>query len=307
MWFKGTKQQAVKRAQTLLGSLSSVTASGCAVSAVPGSVTSFGAAAQNGSPQAATGATFSCLSFLAMNCQQAGLPEKAWHQIGIRLIIALLLGVALSILFQVLLFLALPLVWIFLEYLSLQRRIFSRAEHFERDYPPFLIALASSVRTGLDPLDALLGTTALFPKNAVLSKEIEKSRQLVDGGAQEVEIINSFAATIRHPDLPLFRTAFILSRQQGTSLAECLHRLAKVTRQRQSFRRKIKAAVALQKLSAIGIGLCTIVIVIIQCLSNPAALETALSHPTGQRLLSLGMLLVLAGLFWVFNLARPRI
>ena len=182
-----------------------------------------------------------------------------------------------------------------------------RTLSFERDYPALLLSLASGVRTGLDPLAALCKTKELFAEDSEMKQQLEGLGRSIERGDSEEDAIRSFASDIPHPDLKLFRTAFILARKEGASLAECLQRLARVTRQRQSFRRKVKAAVAMQKLSAVGIGICTLVIAAIQASTNPAALQTALHDPVGSKVLMAAVLLVATGLAWMLLLTRSRL
>jgi len=189
----------------------------------------------------------------------------------------------------------------------LKQRAFRRAELFERDYTALLLSIASSIRTGLDPLSALLKAEELFKKKSQVSLELEKFRLQIEKGANTETALRSFARSIDHPDVQLFRTAFILSRREGASLATCLQRLARVTRQRQSFRRKVRSAVAMQKLSALGIAACTVVIGCIQWSANPKAIDLALTHALGGKLLACGAGLILFGLCWMFSLARKRI
>jgi len=194
-----------------------------------------------------------------------------------------------------------------LSYMLLRGLGFKRAEHFEKDYTAFLLSLASGVRTGLDPIVALTSSDKLFPSTSELGKELLKLKSSIEQGLSEEECIRRFASTINHPDTQLFRTAFILARKEGSSLSSCLQRLARVTRQRQSFRRKIRSAVAMQKLSAFGIAACTVVIGLIQFSANPQALSDAFAHPIGSKVMILGISLVCAGLFWMLNLAKSRI
>lgn len=65
------------------------------------------------------------------------------------IVIASLLLFILAVLSNRLLFPAviLPTVYVFI---NISRRAYKRVENFERDYPVFLLSLASSVRTGLD-------------------------------------------------------------------------------------------------------------------------------------------------------------
>lgn len=191
--------------------------------------------------------------------------------------------------------------------IAAQRAFFRRAEEFERDYPALLVALASSVRTGLDPLLALVSARELFASGSVLRGELDRVAEEIERGVPEDRVIGAFGAESGHPDVQLFRSAFLLARREGSSLGECLHRLAKVTRQRQSFRRKIRSAVAMQKLSAVGIGACAVFIGFFQSVTNPAGLALALEHPIGRSALIGGLGLMLAGLVWMFRLVKARI
>lgn len=193
------------------------------------------------------------------------------------------------------------------EYLLLLRKGFARAERFERDYTALLLSLSSAVRTGLDPISALLKSDGLFAEGSEVRKEIVRMRGVVDRGGTEQEAIRAFGATIAHPDLPLFRAALLLSRKEGSPISSCLRRLAKVTRQRQSFRRRVKAAVAMQKLSAIGIALCAAVIGAMQFVANPEGLRTAWQHHLGCASLSLGAVLMALGIAWMYLLTKGRL
>ena len=193
-----------------------------------------------------------------------------------------------------------------LEYLRLKRAVFRRAEEFESDYTALLISLASGVRTGLDPLVALGECAALFPENSPVRLEIEKLNEKISRGVCEQEAIQGFADTVDHPDLSLFRVSFLLARREGSSLGHCLQRLGRVTRQRQSFRRKVKAAVAMQKLSSLGIAGCGLAIAAFQLATNSQALIDALAHPAGQKILAGGVLLMVFGVLWMMQLTRAK-
>ena len=191
-------------------------------------------------------------------------------------------------------------------YLRLGGQVAIRRTNFEKDYTALLLSLASSVRTGLDPLVALIKCKDLFSPKSEVAKEIDGLNRNVESGKTEENCLQLFGATIPHADIQLFRTAFILSRKEGASLGMCLERLAKVTRQRQSFRRKVKSAVAMQKMSAFGIGACTVVIGLIQFMANPKGVRDALEHPIGFKLIVLGVGLVLFGIIWMMRMARAK-
>ena len=194
-----------------------------------------------------------------------------------------------------------------IEHIGMKRRIFKRAEGFERDYTAFLLSLASAIRTGLDPLVALVESYQLFPETSVLRQELLKVRAAVEAGMAEERIISEFASTIRHPDVAMFRSAFMMARREGSSLGVCLERLARVTRQRQSFRRKTRAAVAMQKLSAYCIGGCVVMVGFVQFAANPKGMMTVASHPVGSKALLLAACLVVGGLGWMMRMSRARL
>ncbi|MCO6430835.1 MAG: type II secretion system F family protein [Deltaproteobacteria bacterium] len=261
---------------------------------------------RSGASKAASGpAEGGLCSLYFSNVATAGLaPEAAIRLLTIAAIAtaAALIGAFISF-FTLLL---VPLPWILIA-LYLKARQYKRAEEFERDYPALLISLASSVRSGIDPSVALSEAGKLFLPLSEVSKAITTFKNDLEEGRPEEDAIGRFACEVRHPDIDLFRSALLISRKHGSSLGHCLHRLTKVTRARQSFRRKIRAAVAMQKLSAIGIAVSACAIGVIQYLSSPKAINLALQHPVGFKLMMMGIFLILFGIGWMMFMARSRI
>lgn len=239
--------------------------------------------------------------------QSAALTLEEGDKIKKRILIVALLLACVSLLLKTFLPLVLIALHLVIEKSVLESRSKKRVDSFDKDYTAFLLSLASGVKTGLDPLVALTTAGHLFTKDSEMQGCITKLNHSLERGKSEEEAIREFAADIAHPDLRLFRTAFVLARKEGSSLAECLQRLARVTRQRQSFRRKILSAVAMQKLSAFGIGGCAIVICIIQATGNPEAIQTAMEHPMGSKMLAAGAVLILTGIVWMLRMAKARL
>lgn len=189
----------------------------------------------------------------------------------------------------------------------IERRGQKRQMEFDRDYPALLMSLASGIKTGLDPLIALTQSAQLFQKSSIMCSELESINTALQEGLSEDSAIARFGSRVRHPDIRLFRMAFALARKEGASLSYCLQRLARVTRQRQSFRRKTRGAVAMQKLSAFGIAGCTLLIGAIQGVTNRGAFVEAFMHPIGRVLLILGLVLVGVGIIWMLRMAKIRV
>ena len=137
----------------------------------------------------------------------------------------------------------------------------------------------------------------------MIHRSIANVKVLIEKGVSEEKAIGEFASDIQHPDLILFKQAFYLARTQGSSISGCLERIAKVVRSRQSFRRRIKAALAMQKLSAIGILFAVITILIIQVFTNSDALFMAWDNPVGKHALVFATLMVVGGMVWIVKLS----
>ncbi len=232
---------------------------------------------------------------------QARLPIST-----VRLWIALALagGVGVLVLAGVwacMLFLALALV---VAWLRLWRLAKANCRAIDRDLPALLTAIASSARAGIDPLSALLSAREYLHHESPLLHEVEKIRSGLSGECDEESLLGSFLMLYPSQEGELFKRCLIISRRHGSSLAEPLHRITKVVRQRQSFRRKIKAALAMHRMSAIGIALCATVMAGLQIAMNPGAVHIAVYHPMGGKLLIAGVSLIVAGVVWMMMMGR---
>lgn len=234
--------------------------------------------------------------------------SKEEHGQATRVVLAICL---LVVLLEGTFFQSFYLLMVFLSF-AMARRVHrkkTQLEHFrkfESEFPAFLLSLSSAVKTGLDPLAALEQSETLFPQKSVMRSELGKIRGSLEQGTSEIEALKEFGSSLHCPDLCLFRSAFLLSRNQGASLSQCLQRLAKVTRQRQSFRRKIRAALAMQRLSAFGIVGCASLATLVQTVNNWQSVHQALSDPLGFRAIVLGISLLTIGFIWMLYLSRTR-
>jgi len=174
----------------------------------------------------------------------------------------------------------------------------------DRDLPALFTSVASSVRAGIDPVSALLGAREYLQKGSPLVRELEQLRDRLSNGDEEEEALEAFLSIYGSQEGELFKRCLILSRRHGSSLADPLHRITKVVRQRQSFRRKVAAALAMHRMSAIGIALCAVAMGTLQLGMNPRAFDVALNHPVGGVLLIVGGALIVTGVAWMMVMGR---
>ena len=189
---------------------------------------------------------------------------------------------------------------------AIRRRVKRRHGELERDLPALLTTIASSVRAGIDPVSAMLQARAFFQPGTEIAQELSAFAMETAAGKDDEEAMSAFMAGVVSADLELFRRCMALSRRHGASLAEPLHRVVRVVRQRQSFRRKTRGALAMHRMSAVGIALCAAVIAGIQVVMNRGGVQLAWEHPVGWKLLSAGGALMIGGICWMMSLGREE-
>lgn len=185
-----------------------------------------------------------------------------------------------------------------------RRMLRQRARSVDRDLPALLTSVASSVRAGIDPLVALSEAREFLPSDSALTVELERFHRSLTAGGDEEEVIDRLFREITTPDIELFKGCLRLSRKHGSSLAEPLHRVTRVVRQRQSFRRKTRAALAMHRMSAVGISLCAALIALMQAFTNPDGIKLVFEHSIGSALLISGGALIVIGVVWMMSLGR---
>lgn len=188
----------------------------------------------------------------------------------------------------------------------IDRQAKKRRSAIERDLPALLTSVASSVRAGIDPLRAIADSDQYLPKESPLSEEARLFKARLRTGEDEFSAIESFLSSDTQAEVELFKRCVILSRQHGSSLAEPLHRVVRVVRQNQSFKRKTRAALAMHRMSAVGIALCAALIAIMQGVMNAKGVALAFTKTSGITLLSLGGALILSGVCWMLSMGREE-
>jgi tight adherence protein B len=236
-------------------------------------------------------------------CNYAGLDDQRRNILLIRISIWLAAAILLLVSTGSLFLGGIPLVVLLGEILLLKRKVRVRAKLFDQDYCALLLSIASSVKSGADPILALSQAISLFPSETVMNGEVQQFKHHLETGLTEEQALMRFGSRISNRDIDMFRTAMVIARKEGSALGECLQRLAKVTRQRQSFSRKVKSAVAMQKLASWGIGACTIAIGFIQYFANPESLHKAWDHPIGFPVMIIGLSLIAVGFIWMRKLS----
>ena len=67
-------------------------------------------------------------------------------------------------------------------YFFLKRRIAARAQNFEKDYTALLVSLASAIRSGIDPIAALMQAEKLFAETSEISRSLSDFKSQIEKG-----------------------------------------------------------------------------------------------------------------------------
>lgn len=177
-------------------------------------------------------------------------------------------------------------------------------KEFSQNFPSFLLSLGTAIRCGQDPLQAMLLLKDIFPKNSYFAVELEKLDLNLRQSVREDAAIKKFADNQESTDLLMFKECFLLSRFYGGNLSDSLLRITQSVRQRQSFQRKVAAAIAMQKLAAFGILLAIIFILILQIIVNRELLLNAWSDSFGRLAILMSVALTLTGMIWMLLIGR---
>jgi tight adherence protein B len=182
-----------------------------------------------------------------------------------------------------------------------------RFNAFDSDYPAFLAAIVSLLRTGMNTSTALETAANGLEEGSLVKQEVMLMMERLRFGVSEDKSIGSFGEDIFHPEIELFVQALLLSRRVGGNLSETLDRLQRQVRKRQYFRQSAKAAVGMQRGSiwliiAIMAGMELYLYVV-----YPIVVTDSLADPAGWQVWQFSLVVIMLGIFWVRQVTKLRI
>jgi tight adherence protein B len=179
----------------------------------------------------------------------------------------------------------------------LEKCIRTRFNSFDRDYPDFLMAFVSRLKSGMNSLTALQSAATGFSESSLLRAEVELMLERIRLGIQEEQAISAFGETIPHPEIDLFVQGLILSRRVGGNFSQTIERLSKQVRKRQEFRKKAVGAVAMERGSGIMIAFVMIGTMCAIYLSAPDVIIGAFTTDLGQMIFQGGASISIIGFY----------
>lgn len=185
----------------------------------------------------------------------------------------------------------------------LPRRRGRRAE-FDADLCALIQGLLLGVRSGREPIRVMSELGVLFEPASRMGECLKALEAARGAGATDEELLGACARNMPSRHGKLLCQALLLSGRYGSSLGAPLERLLRSARERQSLERKVRTALAMHKLAAVGILGCSLVVLLTQFAANADALRAAWMHPVAGKVLVLGVTLMGLGAGLLVRMTR---
>ncbi len=231
--------------------------------------------------------------------EAAGLPIKAAEWLLIHIGIAVGLALTLLLLFggrlaPALIGLAVGLVgpWVYLA-----RKERKRTSRFLEQLPDTLQLIAGSLSAGYSMPQAV--DTVVREGQPPMATELNRALVETRLGVPMEDALEGIAARMRSEDFAWVVMAIRIQREVGGNLAEVLTTVAATLRERERLRRQVQVLSAEGRLSAWILGLLPLVFAVYLILVRPEYISLLVSAPLGWVMIIMGVILLIAGVFWL--------
>jgi tight adherence protein B len=178
-----------------------------------------------------------------------------------------------------------------------------RIKQLQDQLPAALDMLSRAVRAG-QSLDQALDVVGKHSPEPLAAEYRMCARQL-DMGLSVPAVMRALVERVRLYDVRIFTTTLIVHRQTGGNVARMLQRLAKVIRDRLSYRRQLRVSTGAGRASAMLVGLMGPIVFLFFFFCRPEYLHAMLDSTFGQSLLIIAASLEVIGLIWTARLMKP--
>jgi tight adherence protein B len=178
----------------------------------------------------------------------------------------------------------------------------SRRRALDAQLPDALELLANSLRAGLSLTQAVEVAAKELP--APILEEFKMVAQDVRLGLAPEDALEKATLRWPSPDLELFAVAAQVSRRTGGNLAETSAQIVATVRERFRLQGRIAALTSQGILSGWVVGLLPVGLLVAMSLLDPDLISGFLRHPLGWVMLALGIIMELAGAFFIRKIVQ---
>lgn len=185
--------------------------------------------------------------------------------------------------------------------------VWKRGRHtrlLELQLPDALDLIARSMQAGHAFTSALqlAGRESPHPMGTELGGVVSA----IQYGASVQDALVQWASRVAGDDVRIFVTSVRIQTETGGNLAELMQHTASLIRERQKLRGTIRVLSAEGRISAWILTLLPFVLAVLMTALNPQFMGRLWHDPQGQRLVAAALLLMLAGMLWMWRLVQIR-
>jgi len=236
---------------------------------------------------------------LRFDLDRANLRLRPGEYVAMRLLLAVLLFLAVMIPLGawpgLLLGILLGFLGFMLPALYVRRRIAKRTEAITGQLSEFLRLTANAMRAGFALPQALeAGARELRPP---LSQELE--RLLVDTrlGARTDDSLRALAERVGSYEVRMMVATILVQRATGGNLAETLEKVAETIEDRERIRGEVRTYTAQQRLTGNILSVYPLLLALLFTALHPSLMSLLWTEPAGLVMLSIAVVLQVAGFF----------
>jgi tight adherence protein B len=168
---------------------------------------------------------------------------------------------------------------------------------FENQLPDTLTLMSTSLRAGYSLLQATEAVSSEAPNPT--AREFQRAIAEARLGRTVTQSLEGVVDRTQSGDFEWAVMAIEIQREVGGNLAEVLQTVADTMRARNRLKGEIRALTAEGRISAIVLGALPFLLFIFLWFSNRDYLQPLITNTFGQMALGVGVMLILAGLFWL--------
>lgn len=177
-----------------------------------------------------------------------------------------------------------------------------RTRLLEQQLPEALSLVARAMQAGHAFGSALQMSAQESP--APMGAELLAVFSEIQYGQSPGQALVRWAERVNAEDVRIFVTAVRIQSETGGNLAQLLHQTAALMRERQKLRGTVRVLSAEGRISALILTLLPFALAGLLTTLNPEFMAQLWRDPIGQRLLTLAAGLMVAGMVWMWRLAR---
>lgn len=180
-----------------------------------------------------------------------------------------------------------------------------RIETFNRQMGDALTVMTNSLRAGYSFLQSL--DMVAREMSAPIADEFTLVIREINLGATTEEALYNLNERVPSIDLDLLVTAVIIQRQIGGNLAEIIDNISRTIRERIRIQGEIRTLTAQGRISGLIIGLLPVVVITILLMINPGYIGVLFTDPWGLKILIIGLVSELLGIFFIRQIINIKI